>query len=292
MSGHRSASQIQALVDAKVAELNEMNDVSDILKSVFCLCSDCEDGPLLERVGMVHECTSYKHFQDLEQDPDRNFYCDTEFMQLYRGYLNGNNTISGDPTEQHSEPQSAPAPAVLCTAVQADSPSASAYMDIDGDQHLAEDNPEQQFAAGEYADMQSPVPAVQPPAKAASSQAAAAPAHPLRRPPIYTKAGFVGRWASWWAMVSPSTPPTRPSREELRGRLPGQDGSRCIYASFCEQTGDVASLLVNSSLYTFNSGICKGAREGGASFMMLCMQQGTSPPRMLSLSSSWPSLWN
>lgn len=59
-----------------------------------------------------------------------------------------------------------------------------------------------------------------------------APCSP-RKPSQYTPAGFCGFWASIW----PRADNARPSKDELVGRLPGQDGSRPVRCTLDSNTG-------------------------------------------------------
>ncbi len=65
------------------------------------------------------------------------------------------------------------------------------------------------------------------------SDTTAQPPCSSRKPSIYAAAGLCGWWASFWS----ATDCTRPSKEELKGRQPGQDGSRSVRCTLDTETG-------------------------------------------------------
>lgn len=97
--------QIEAQLDTRKRQLQEINNKDDLSNWVFCLCEKCDadHSPLLGRLGLCALSTAYSHSKKY---PARSAINRTshvgyeEYCALYRSYLSGKVSGTGLPIDQ------------------------------------------------------------------------------------------------------------------------------------------------------------------------------------------------
>lgn len=269
--------QIELRLNLRKRQLADLHSREDFGDWVFCCCTKCHDEstPLLHRLDLCCSSTAYAHIKKyapaIEEQP---FVSYEEYCSLYRSYLSGNTSVAGQPLSQPALADQPPSiPARLPPAFSDDHeryrlPEVQQDLGPSIEEGLLGDNGSEGSGSdgngsggGGFSDEGlGPLESSQPAATYGA------------------RTGLLGRWANWWfggyteeddSQDPPQTatfygPVNRPSADELRGRLPGNDGAKSVNVTLEEAEGSAAVLTL-----PFSPGHCLES-FGRAASVIIC----------------------
>lgn len=244
--------QIEIRLNLRKRQLADLYRREDFGSWVFCSCTKCHDAsvPLLRRLDPCSLRTAYIHIKEYSQAiKEQPWVSYDQYCSLYREYLAGNVSEFGQSLALHQPPvvPLRSTPAFSDDLEQYHSPEVQRQPE--GSREEDHEHSPDRLSGDSGSDGSG---------NGSSSREELGPVESSQLAAVYgKKTGLLGRWARWWAGgyteeddshdAAQSTtfygPVNRPSADELRGRLPGNDGAKGVNVTLEDAQGSDPNML-------------------------------------------------